>query len=337
MKMFLWLLLPCLSYASSPHEFLLKTTSHKVQKKISTDCRAHIKEAMCLVTKWEEGQDPLDRQCLSGGESYAHYFETLHDQFPAPLQKVFCTLQRIFVEQEFFGSAFAGQIKNAQGEVLGSIMGIRQSLLDEKMTLERWAGWKEQLSFGGEPSRYETRPHLPLVQTKNARSSVNDFLFFVVAHEFGHIFDFANNLNATENCDNTHPEDPECDLAKGSFGAISWESTHRPLAENHFYRWEDFCFYSCQTYVPVAEAAAVYHSFWPSTFVSLYASREPWNDFADTLGYHLLFQKLAASYSIHVGKAVWDIQEKYASLSMKEKREYVEKFLNRSDIIYPGL
>lgn len=41
---------------------------------------------------------------------------------------------------------------------------------------------------------YHTKPNLPLIQTQGSNQ---DLLYFIFSHEFGHVFDFANNLNQT--------------------------------------------------------------------------------------------------------------------------------------------
>lgn len=61
---------------------------------------------------------------------------------------MFCSLNYIFIEKEFFGTAYASPLKDSNGNIIGAMMGIRQSVLDENLNLETWASWKEQLSFG---------------------------------------------------------------------------------------------------------------------------------------------------------------------------------------------
>jgi len=159
----------------------------------ATDCRAHIESVMCLVDPPEnKSEEPgSDRPCLPGGQAYAKYFEALYDNYPSALQKMFCSLRHIYIEKDFFGTAYAGLVKDEAGRPIGAKMGIRKSVLDENLNLGLWASWKEQLSFGGVTDSYTLTPNLPSIQTASD-GNLNDFLYFVVAHEFGHIFDFIN-------------------------------------------------------------------------------------------------------------------------------------------------
>jgi len=202
---------------------------------------------------------------------------------------------------------------------------------------------KEQLSFGGNPANYETKIELPQVYTKNSFSKVNDFLYFVTAHEFGHIFDFSNQLNKIENCSPETPEntDPECEITSDSFGAIGWKTTKLPHLENHFFHFEDLCFYWCTSSVPMDDAVEIYNSFFDTSFISLYSSTQAWDDLAETLAYTLLFEQLKASYTISVTDPVttlkyfWDIKKKFESPVLAEKKLYLKRFFLRENIIYP--
>src|SRR5689334_2147175 len=80
------------------------------------DCRARIKKVVCLVEPEPSktagagiaGADPKSRSCLPGGDAYAAPFEILYDHYPPVLQKVFCSLGKIYIEKEFFGTAYGG-------------------------------------------------------------------------------------------------------------------------------------------------------------------------------------------------------------------------------------
>ena len=298
------------------------------------DCRANIAKVVCVVDPVQEGTSPNQRLCIGDASAYAQMFEDLYDQYPPALQKMFCSLRHIYIERQFFGTAYAGSVVDENFKpVGGALMGIRKSVLDERLNLTTWASWKEQLSFGGITDSYIASPNLPTVQTSSA-TNTNDFLYFVVAHEFGHIFDFANKLNYSENCQN--PWEENCKMASDSWGALSWETTNQPHAENEFPHRRDLCFYACNgNTINPADTNEVYAGMARTNFLSTYAAVQPWDDFADSLGYYVI-EKRGGTYALNTGAgATYDIMEKLRSDLFRTKREYIERFLDRKDIVYP--
>ncbi len=299
------------------------------------ECRAKIAEVMCLVDPVPGQIDPsLPRPCLQGGQAYAHLFEELYDHYPPALQKMFCSLNRINIEKEFFGTAYAGLTKDPKGNVNGAALGIRKSVLDENLDLATWASWKEQLSYGGVTDSYRVTPGLPLIRT-NSKPGVSDFLYFVVAHEFGHLFDFSNDLNKTVPCLN--PGD-ECDMAPESWGALSWRTDQHPLTENEFADRTGLCFYWCKgSSIELPRIAALYDELFNATrFISIYATTQPWDDFADSLAYFLAARELGMLYEVDTAQGkTYDIIAKLSSPHFATKYEYIDRFLKRNDIRYP--
>lgn len=329
----------------STHFFLSTNTfnlSAKQQKELRSvrriqaseeDCRAQIKSLMCLA---EPSEGKSMRECLPGGEQYAHFFETIYDQYPPALQKVFCSLDIIYIEKNFFGTAYAG----SSLEDGTTIMGIRQSVLDENLNLNTWASWKDQLSFGGKVGSYEITPGLPIVSTSSSGIS-NDFLYFVVAHEFGHILDFANKVNDfKESCPEETEENlyPECEVKENSWSAISWITDRQPKMQNDFPNRTKLCFYMCESgIIPSHDIPQVYQSLYDQTdFISLYSATNPWDDFADSLAYFLMDKYLRTTYSADTKQgASYDVVNKLHSPLFQSKYKYLEDFINRADLKYP--
>lgn len=328
-----------------PQDFFILKQNTPIKSKIKTkattiDCRVNISKTICLAEPATTGQQPMDRLCLDGGDSYSVYFEKIYDNYPPSLQKMFCSVKRIFIEKSFPGTAYAGAIYNSQGQPTGAVMGIRQSVLDQNLDLQTWASWKEQLSFGGTTNSFAPADNLPRVETSSA-SNVSEFLYFVIAHEFGHIFDFANGLNRTSDCTtpNPKPGTGDCALAPGTWGALSWERTTKPLAQNDFSNRTGLCFYNCTHPLSAENVSQVYTDLSQTNFISTYATTQPWDDFADSLAYYLISQNLNASYIIDTRQPntphVFDVMTKLHSDLFAEKYQYIQRFLNRTDIYYP--
>src|SRR5690606_2051296 len=143
---------------------------------------------------------------------------------------------------------------------------------------------------------YTVSSDLPVIETSSRLSKVSDFLYFVIAHEFGHIFDFANKINSTINCPEDNP-DAESLMHPPSWGAISWVTNRRPKAENDFLHRSALCFYWCgNTPIDPAKISRVYGDLSHTNFLSTYATTQPWDDFADSLAYFVMDQYLDTSY-----------------------------------------
>lgn len=287
------------------------------------DCRAHIREVICLA-------DEPDAACQPGGEAYARPFEDLYDRYPPTMQKMFCSLRRIWVLNKFFGTAFAGTILKDDGTIDGAQMGIRRSVLDEKVSLQTWATWKEELSFGGVTGSYEATPGLPKVETQS-NGAADDFLYFVVTHEFGHIFDFANALNQVES------DAPDAAATPGSWTALSWATSDAVLPANRFPFRRGLCFYACDgEFMTRVAAPEVYRGLARTNFLSTYAATNPWDDFADSLAYYLLDKNLGTSYELQSGQGEsFDIMAKLHGDLFATKRQYISDFLSRPAVTYP--
>ncbi len=280
------------------------------------DCRDRISKVVCLVDDNSTGL-AYGRECLADSAKYVPVFETLYDEFPPLLQKMFCSVSKIFIEKNLDSTAYA--VPNTYA------IGIRQSLLDEKLSLGAWATWKEQLPFGGSLTSYAVKEDLPSF-TVESQEVKNDFLWDVVAHEFGHLFDFANQLNSGFS-----------NVKEGSWGALSWTSFSTPKQGNDYFHRADICFYNCTGALSRDLIPQIYDELFTKTnFLNTYTGRNPYEDWADTFGFYLLFKyhKTRVVLTTNQGKT-YDLSKELASARLKEKVEFVENFLNRSDILYP--
>lgn len=298
-------------------------------------CRQSIRPKMCLVDPQPEGESG-PRPCLAGGDAYAPQLEAIFDAYPAALQRIFCSLNRIYVEKDFVGTAYAGSGTYAPGKY-GAIMGIRQSVLDERLTLAHWASWKEQLAFGANPKSFELLEGKPTVTASLKNPLVHDFLYFVIAHEFGHILDFANAANRFE-CEGEHMVNQplyNC-VPTGPWSKLSWTDTEVPAeGKNYTYR-DDFCFYWCNGQFPgLAHMGDMYRNLWNTTFLSSYASKNAYDDLAETMAYVVGSDEQDLRFELNIEGTTYDSIAKLYLPRLDEKREWMREFLKRPDLHYP--
>jgi hypothetical protein len=321
---------------------VIETQSTEPFKRPS-DCRAHIKEALCVVApNHEPGEMPDNtkpRPCLGGEEKYLTVFEELYDNHPPELQKMFCSLRKIHIEQQFFGTAYANIIWKDEAKRIpdGAIMGIRQSVLDEKLNLSRWTSWKEQLSFGGVKDSYTVKDDLPKIDA-SGKKGVNDFLFFVITHEFGHFFDFANGLNKLINCQDVKGSDEKvCEFTTDSWAAMSWDKTKAIKPEVDFEHRTELCFYWCnEDIIEKDQIEATYSGLDGSPFISTYSTTNHGDDFAETIAYYMFDQYVNGAYTLVTPEQTkYSVIDKIRGSLMSEKVEFVKNVLARKDLKYP--
>ena len=319
--------------------YIVRSTEESIPEKETSlaSCRDNIAKIICL-TKNSPFEAPAT--CQEGGPArYAKPFEALYDHFPPALQPLFCSLKKLYVITDFYGTAFGGILQDSQGHTIGAQMGIRQSVLDQNLDLKTWATWKEQLSFGGITGSYTATPGLPAVATTTTPSIVNDFLYFVVAHEMGHMFDFANQLNKLESVPPPTPGDSPANPAfsPGTWGSLSWTNLATPRESNKIPYRRGLCFYECDgEYMTKAAAPEVYRGLAKSDFISTYAASNPRDDLADSLAYYLMDKNLGTTYQLSSGQGEsYDIMMKLRSPLFRAKYQYLVDFLSRPAIIYP--
>jgi hypothetical protein len=302
------------------------------------DCRARIHEIVCLVdpsTDDGQNEDPLRRPCLPGSGAYAAPFEQLYDRFPAHLRKTYCGLRRIFIEKEFYATAYAGlTMDSPDGVPNGAIVGIRKDLVDQPFGLDRWSSWKEQLNFGGDPQSYAINPALPMIH-----SSSQDMLYYVLAHEFGHIFDFMNHLNRWDDCKfGRDAVTGTCVAARGSWSELGWANIFgQPKAGNDFPLRKALCFYGCNgNFIDPSRAGELYRGLFATNFISVYAASNPYEDWAEAFAFFTFQHELGATYALTLADGGrFDFIGHLQSAVMADKVNFVAHFL-QGEIVYPG-
>jgi hypothetical protein len=315
-------------------------------EKRPTDCRAHIAKAICIVNPMSEEDDKnwestvLNRECLEGGEAYVSVFEDVYDAFPTKLQKMFCSLRRVYVEVGLESTAYASSLEDSSGKSQGAVMGFRKSILDNNMSAQLWTSWKEQLNFGGElaTSSKKINKELPHFSIKLEDNSIQDLIYMVVAHEFGHFFDFANKVNQFDDCKRSWG-DEVCLATQDTWTSISWESNHKPLEIYDYDHRDELCFYSCKKtkkFISLDNADALYQGLFESNFITSYASTNPWDDFAESVAYIFMESEIGLKYKAKTPSGLqFNYRKKLLSDNYLEKRQYLDSFFANRSLQYP--
>ncbi|WP_374076936.1 hypothetical protein [Bdellovibrio bacteriovorus] len=315
----------------------VRTPGQQFSPLTQTNCRDRIRRITCLVNST---QNPVGvRQCLPGSEAFAAPIEKIHDILPEKVQKAFCGLDVIYVENEMEALAYAGIVReDAASGVVGSFMGIRKILLEQAYDATSVFGWKEQKAFGLKAVPFVHLPEGPRVEVVLPGSL--SALQYVMIHEFGHILDFSNKGN-----DFVCPPGETCKLDTGdrkefqklvpvpnSWGSLSWKNPMAPKDEFHFPLWDSLCFYGCSKSLTITDMEQFYKELAPTNFVTTYAAVSPFEDFAESFTFHVLGLQGEWSYQIQTPNTAYSLDHKWSELW--GKKTWMENFYNR-DLRYP--
>lgn len=322
--------------------FVEKNLARLEAEGVPEDCKARIKTLLCLRN--ETGRK--NNTCSQGGERYASSFESLFDAYPAFLKQMFCYLDVINVEDDFAGSAYAGIDEDKQTGLKKVIMGVRKSLLEAPLSYGEWASWKEQLNFGGDPKKYGSSPLLPHYDSR-AGASYNDFLFIVIAHEFAHIFDFADNINE-ESCMEGVDGKSRCLPKAQSWTALSWahsigteeQRTYFAKDSDDFDGRAELCFYWCEgKRISGQKIPTLYRGLDRSSFMTAYGATNPWDDFADAFAIYVYskFSPGLLSFKDGLGFEANLTKKARQGISFSEKRQFLNRLIYENGTLkYPA-
>lgn len=304
-----------------------------------SSCRARIPQIVCLVDKANGEAETFDRPCRPGGEKYVAAFEGHFDRAPEILQKMYCHLDRLFVESDFVGTAFAA-LHVVDGKTVGGGIGIRREVLDQRIDLDRWLSWKEEVTFGG--STQSGDPLLGIFRYQSTFPTHEFFLDYILAHEMGHLFDFANGVNAFEDCRDEETPDGgwrqvgACTPKSGTFSELSWERIDRARGADEYPLRDKQCSYFCNGhYLPRDLSAEMFRQLMGTSFVSPYASRYAGEDWAETFAVSLMSWDRGFRWAVAADGVGFDLSAHFESDLLGAKREYVRTFLAKP-LLYPG-
>ncbi len=274
------------------------------------DCQRHIARIVCLVDPVEKvlsRSDLLSRPCLPEGRAYVQEMQEIYSLLPDPVNRAMCGLNRIFIEKKFWASGYAHQRTHS--------IGIQQQLFEEKQTLSTWLTWKERLSFQS-PGTDNSGIDLPTIRAE-APGAAGRATYYIVAHELAHLIDLANRIS---------------DIRQGDFSRLSWTVRRRYLRNLTLPSdWERPCFYFCRgSKIEAARLPEIYQALQKSAYINLYATRNPSEDFAETLTFYLLTQVPEFRYELSLGdQIITRMNSFWQPKRLQEKLSYVDLLLKR--------
>jgi hypothetical protein len=270
----------------------------------ATDCRANIAAVTCHVSPMSDidmKDGGVNRPCKGDEQMYVEQIQRAYDEIPAKVQQAFCHMRKIFIEEQFYATAYTSLYTEFYEEngkkyaiANGFVMGMNvQNLFALPYDMTEWMNRKEQTIFGrrmDEPLLIGQVPQFTYVYS----GFQSDFkLVDVMTHEIGHMMDMANQLNQIDYMycmDQTGKWKSGCQPpVQGAWAMISWKSDGSYRAEDSAFGGKPPCYYGCDAkdLLDLAQAVPLYQSWIDSNaWISPYAANNVMDDLAESFTFY---------------------------------------------------
>ncbi len=283
--------------------FLFSVT---LQVNASTDCGQHISKILCEVgpTKTMPERFTANRPCLNKPiGKYRKIIKNAFEKFPPFLQKRFCSLEKIYVEDEFFGAAWSAPVD--EKNPVSFLIGLRKKELDLNRSLAEGLAQFDSETFG---------PSTKIVSYSAVPSNRLTSSEFTLIHELGHTFDYEHNYNRTA-------KDPE--FSK-SWTAIAWLDIQEIQPNIDFQFRKSICLNNCnEKFVPTTEAMSLYSGMYAHGFLSQLSSTNAMEDFADSFAFFVADEILKIKIETAVNGHKFSLRQLQTAQAFVKKRDFL--------------
>ncbi|NRA68028.1 MAG: hypothetical protein HRU19_26330 [Pseudobacteriovorax sp.] len=297
-----------------------------------SDCREHIVDITyrCQTSSENSMTCNLDKKA-------ADYLLLIYDELDEINQKMFCSIREINFRDQMDSIALAAPVFYSQNYYEDAILdgvqlSFHSSLLSNSFDHNKAMSWKEQKNFlHDEKERYQVVDDLPMIDWRDLGS--REFIEYVLLHEFGHFFDFANGVN----CQGFYDFDSDCDSWDSGtiWSRLSWSTPTRIIDSLNLFDSKVFCFYNCEPGREIFNPQDSYEIFEQMPFVTTYSMDNSLEDFAEVYALTILSTKYDELFFYEFSGQQIDVAERMRSQLLAEKREFVTAFLSRSSLRYP--
>ncbi len=256
-----------------------------------------------------DGRDDYRNYTFSPEEKkeLAHYLELLPPRYKDVMRK---RLIGIYAVSPFMGAGLTDWVMDAKGEVY-AIMVINPGVM--KKNISEWLTYREKSCFNDDGSGLEVRVDV------GVRYSA---LMYFLLHETAHVVDYVEYHT------------PYVELSLKAVSAYSardklfvrgiWDEYAKPDRDADFPLRSEITFYGLSNgpKIPLSKAKELYNAFSKSPFVSLYASQNWAEDFAETAMVYHITRKLHQPYRILVHRKGKILYQYYPDKSEKKEQRF---------------
>lgn len=287
------------------------------------NCQEKLSRAICIVDSpaTETDRYKPHRPCVEEDTTkYTSQILAAYAFFPQIVQAALCSIQNLYIEKQFFGTAWSAPINEQVPQAM--LLGLNKREMDAELRLEPFLSWFEQLSFGG-AKNFSVSPYLPTTTVEPSRWKSATFLIDTLLHEAGHLLDYKNHFNKFECSSQT------CKPASDSWAEIAWLSDLKPRPENDFGQRKSICINNCQAnHLDPKRSADFYKRLHQSGFVTQLSAINPMEDFAETFSLYEKTHALGQNIYWHDAQGnTYNAKFVLRSNSLKQKVKFIESHL----------
>ncbi|MEL6288900.1 MAG: hypothetical protein AAFQ42_07140 [Pseudomonadota bacterium] len=282
-------------------------------------CRRRIAQATCLVSPGPSvfTNAGYRRNCRPGSARFTGELLRLYELYPPVMKREMCRLRRIFIEDKFWASGYA--LTSRPG------IGIHRRFFDDATPLADWLTWKERRVVavrdldaqlrGGEVIALPTVDVLPSPRELDPLTAAD----YIVAHELAHRIALYR-----------------LPVRSGAFALRNWRGNPRRASPRALPKdWIAPCFYRCgreqSAGLPLSELPIAYERLSRVPFISLYATRNPQEDMAESITAGMLRAR-DIGMRVRLGPRIaLDLETVWASPRFTGKRRAVERLFREAE------
>ncbi|RYZ85385.1 MAG: hypothetical protein EOP04_16105 [Proteobacteria bacterium] len=291
------------------------------------NCLEKIPQLICEVAPPLREQDRYvdGRPCLAvDTQFYVKQITRAFNSYPKFVQRLGCSLKRIYIEQNFFGPAWSSPVdENLPTEIL---IGLRKKDLDEGADFQIFSTWFEQQTFGGS-GRFVPPSEFPLVTIRPRKWAKEPSLIFTLLHELAHALDYLRGYNLPKE----HAE------YLTSWTHIAWTDLDKVREEFDFPYRKSICLNGCSgDFIEPRQAHVVYREMAMAGFISQLSTTNAREDFADTFAYYVLDRFMQVNVSVRANGFDYSINKTLASPKFRVKIAFIDHViagLNKKSIL----
>lgn len=301
---------------------------------------------VCIAGHPQPGETIRTRRCTDAPDVYKEKLAASLAKLPDNMIRMACHVQNVYIESdpEYFpynGFAWFHDFEDRIREPRGAMVRISQKRFDEyirgEWTLASLLKAKTLKIFGDGIDAYEI-----------GYESTIDFLDYLMAHEFTHLVDLSNRLNAIadDGCARQfffgEGMAANCEMEAGSFSNFSWEGTRRPI----MIKDGDFGpllekYYAGEKLSPVQVFDFVTYLAAKMNFITDYQLSDPFEDLAELTAFYLLTKNNPGAHLDLTVKSAqgremhWDCATRLTASPLAAQIDYVERVVLSPSIRYP--
>lgn len=245
---------------------------------------------------------------------------------PLPVKRLIQSKLAAIVPIGDLGSTgFSDIIRDERGQPTAGFIVLDVKSIDRKAN--DWASWKENTPFA-----HDRNIKLQAFIEEPTHDKRLATIQYILLHEIGHILAIGEDI---------HPpwdEQPKSmdGLQFYPFTAVSWKLTSKNFQYEPLERQTDsdchpIHYYSDKPNLFLSKAETCYRSLEKTSFVSLYASTNPFDDFAETFAYYVHRVLLQKPWHLEIttSSKVYRYEPRWSEERFARKRKIVEAFLSR--------